>query len=575
MGLAPMCRREAGNHEIRGDDVLSGVAPLHWLVVEKEINSITTYMNRRSVVVLLVIVFFIVVGVVLYRWQEAREKKEKEEQAERERKEKEEQAERERKEKEEQAERERIVPVSREQCLLTARALMNPLGLENDAVLHSVDRNDWPKGCVVDTNIGKVFWNQTKSTGGHGDGGQLVPCASGVGENRMARAGTECAIPVPRWKTHRVAKARCYETGRPIANNEHQERLVEIDDDNITSGCVINQFTGQVMWNQSTKTPWHGAFPRVCPPGGKIKQPYAGDAQCSDTPITIRTDNVPKEGCLQTAMLHVPPNIIPEATHLHVGSWPNVPKGCTLQTGGGWVAHWNNHPTGSNTPAHQPVCRNRRTDESWLANWDTKTCSEEQREVEKSLGERGKQQYHHLNPKSCAALAANAVPVPLRYSDEPMVRVTDATIPGGCIIHTGTGDQPKVNRTWYNHHPGKSRDDFVKVCHPATDDKEPKLVVQRGNLCNPDAKPIGRWPIHADLCKGVVQSILPDNRFEGQPLIHVTDHTIPGGCIVHSDGGNRPWFNEASGVPRADFRSVCDKQDGSGWFLSEPGEPCS
>ena len=60
-----------------------------------------------------------------------------------------------------------------------------------------------------------------------------------------------------------------------------------------------------------------------------------------------------------------------------------------------------------------------------------------------------------------------------------------------------------------------------------------------------------------------------------QPLLHVTDHTIPGGCIVHSDGGNRPWFNEASGVPRADFRSVCDKQDGSGWFLSEPGEPCS
>ena len=29
----------------------------------------------------------------------------------------------------------------------------------NDAVLHSVDQNDWPKGCVVDPNIGKVFWN--------------------------------------------------------------------------------------------------------------------------------------------------------------------------------------------------------------------------------------------------------------------------------------------------------------------------------------------------------------------------------------------------------------------------------
>ena len=375
---------------------------------------------------------------MLYRrWQKERERKEKEEQAERERKEKEEQAERERKEKEEQAERGRIVPVSREQCLLTTRVLMNPLGLENDAVLHSVDRDDWPKGCVVDTNIGKVIWNRTKSTGGHGDGGQLVPCASGVGENRMARAGTECAIPVPRWKTHRVAKARCYETGRPIANNEHQERLVEIDDDNITSGCFINQFTGEVMWNQSTRTPWHGAYPRVCPPGDKNKQPYAGDAQCSDdTPIAIRTDNVSKEGCLQTAMLHVPPNIIPEATHLNVGSWPNVPKGCTLQTGGGWVAHWNNHPIGSNTPAHQPVCRNRRTNESWLANWDTKTCSEEQREVEKSLGERGKQQYHHLNPKSCAALAADAVPSPLRNSDEPMLHVTDATIPGGCIIHT-------------------------------------------------------------------------------------------------------------------------------------------
>ena len=257
--------------------------------------------------------------------------------------------------------------MSREQCLLTARALMNPLGLVNDAVLHSVDRNDWPKGCVVDTNIGKVFWNRTKSTGGHGDGGQLVPCASRVGENRMARAGTECAIPVPRWKTHRVAKARCYETGRPIANNEHQERLVEIDDDKITSGCFINQSTGEVTWNKSTKTPWHGASPRVCPPGGNNKQPYAGDAQCSDdTPIAIRTDNVPKEGCLQTAMLHVAPNIIPEATHLHVGSWPNVPKDVHCRR---MVAGWH---TGTITPSaaihpHTSLCAGiaARTNRGW------------------------------------------------------------------------------------------------------------------------------------------------------------------------------------------------------------------
>ena len=143
------------------------------------------------------------------------------------------------------------MPVSKEQCLLTALTLMNPLGRETDAVLHSVDRNDWQKGCVVDTNIGKVFWNRTRGTGGYGDGGLSVPCAarSGEGENRMARAGTECAIPVPRWKTHSVAKARCYENGRSVANNEHQERLVEIDDDNMTSGCITNQFTGEVMWN--------------------------------------------------------------------------------------------------------------------------------------------------------------------------------------------------------------------------------------------------------------------------------------------------------------------------------------
>ena len=71
----------------------------------------------------------------------------------------------------------------------------------------------------------------------------------------MTEAGTECVIPVPRLKTHSFAKARCYETGRLIANNEHQERLIEIDNHNMTSRCVINQFTGQVMWNQSTKTP--------------------------------------------------------------------------------------------------------------------------------------------------------------------------------------------------------------------------------------------------------------------------------------------------------------------------------
>ena len=397
-----------------------------------------------------------------------------------------------------------------------------------------------------------------------------MPCASRVGDNRMAQAGTECAIPVPRWKTHSVAKARCYETGRSIANNEHQERLVEIDDDKMTSGCVINQFTRGVMWNQSTQTLWHGAYPRVCPAGGKNNQPYAGDAQCSgDTPIAIHTDNVPKEGCLQTAMLHGPANIIPEATHLNVGSWPNVPKGCTLQTCGGWVAHWNNHAIGSNTPAHQPVYRDRRTNESWLANWDTKTCSAEQREAEKIQGERGKHGYHHLNPKTCAALAADAVPGPLRNSGEPMVAVTDSTLPGGCIIHTGTG----TNRTWYNHHPGKPCDDFVKVCHPATDNKEPKLVLQQENLCNPNTKRFP-WPIHANLCKEVVQSLLPDRQLERLPLIHLTDHTIPGGCIVHLYGGHQPWFNEASAVPRADFRSVCDKQDGSGWFLSQPGKPC-
>ena len=67
-----------------------------------------------------------------------------------------------------------LVPVSKERCLLIARTLMNPLGLENDAVLHSVHRNDWPKGCIVDTNISKVFWNRTRGIGGHGDGGHSV-----------------------------------------------------------------------------------------------------------------------------------------------------------------------------------------------------------------------------------------------------------------------------------------------------------------------------------------------------------------------------------------------------------------
>ena len=123
-----------------------------------------------------------------------------------------------------------------------------------------------------------------------------------------------------------MAKARCSETGRSIANNKHQERLVEIDDDKVTSGCVINQSTGEVMWNQSIKTRWQDAYPRVCPPGGKNNQPYAGEAQCSgDTAIAIRTDNVPKEGCLQTAISHVPPNIIPEGTHLVVVKRYGVP----------------------------------------------------------------------------------------------------------------------------------------------------------------------------------------------------------------------------------------------------------
>ena len=78
-------------------------------------------------------------------------------------------------------------------------------------------------------------------------------------------------------------------------------RLAKIDDDNVTSGCCINQHTGQVVWNKSTKTPWHDMFPRVCPPSGGNNQPYSGDAQCTGgTPIAIRTDNVPKKECLQS-----------------------------------------------------------------------------------------------------------------------------------------------------------------------------------------------------------------------------------------------------------------------------------
>ena len=111
--------------------------------------------------------------------------------------------------------------------MLIARTLMNPLGLEKNAMMHSVDRHDWPKGCVVDTNVGKVYWNRTKGVGGHSDGGQSVPCAarSGEGEIRLAQAGTECAIPEQKSKTHRVAKTRCYEIGRPIANERYQEHI--------------------------------------------------------------------------------------------------------------------------------------------------------------------------------------------------------------------------------------------------------------------------------------------------------------------------------------------------------------
>ena len=42
--------------------------------------------------------------------------------------------------------------------------------------------------------------------------------------------------------------------------------------------------------------------------------------------------------------------------------------------------------------------------------------------------------------------------------------------------------------------------------------------------------------------------------------------------MVHVDSD--PWFDEASGVQRADFQSVRQKPDGSGWFLSQPGKPC-
>ena len=106
-----------------------------------------------------------------------------------------------------------------------------------------------------------------------------MPCTlrSTVSHIRLAQA-THSGVPEPKSKTQHVAKARCCEIGRAIANNKHQKRVVEIGDDNVTSGCCINQHTGEILGNNSTKTPWHAMFPQMCPPSSGKRQPYANDA---------------------------------------------------------------------------------------------------------------------------------------------------------------------------------------------------------------------------------------------------------------------------------------------------------
>lgn len=75
--------------------------------------------------------------------------------------------------------------------------------------------------------------------------------------------------------------------------------------------------------------------------------------------VSCTTEPVLESFCLQAVQQLLPAGVIQGRTQLVTGSWPHVPPGCSVQSGGDWAAHFNRNNSVGNDGSYTPVCEAR------------------------------------------------------------------------------------------------------------------------------------------------------------------------------------------------------------------------
>ena len=129
------------------------------------------------------------------------------------------------------------------------------------------------------------------------------------------------------------------------------------------NSCKSTAACGYFAWNTAassgqcseyTACANHGASPNVKSyqlhgrPGYALGTPGAGGCPAG-------SKVVPQSEC-EAANAALTPAGKSAARAMMVGSWAHVPRGCSMQHGGDFTAHFGGHSTGSNPGAYTPIC---------------------------------------------------------------------------------------------------------------------------------------------------------------------------------------------------------------------------
>ena len=74
------------------------------------------------------------------------------------------------------------------------------------------------------------------------------------------------------------------------------------------------------------------------------------------TSLLCSTASVSEAECLEAVRGLLPQSQAQGRRNLVAGSWGHVPVGCSVQSGGDWIAHFNRRASGSNDGDYSPVC---------------------------------------------------------------------------------------------------------------------------------------------------------------------------------------------------------------------------